>query len=69
MAEKDRRISDIFPLNQEQTENVIEDLDEQGSIWFTWEMLQAWIRKFGRDAKVADVQEILGHQENQETRN
>jgi len=56
----------VTPLNENQKNKVIEDLHKRGATFFTWETLQNWIRQFGPNAKVADVQKKLKDQSSEE---
>jgi len=52
MAEKD---SSAIELTPEQTEKVVDGLNEKGAAFFTWEQLQEWLNSFGPDAKISDI--------------
>lgn len=55
----------VTPLNAKQTESVLGNLKNQGATFFTWETLQYWLKIFGPNAKVQEVQKALANQEGQ----
>lgn len=63
MAEKD---SSAIGLTPEQTGKVVDGLHEEGATFFTWEQLQALIKKLGPRTRISDVQKKT--QKDQETK-
>jgi len=59
MTERDEKEPLSVPLNENQKDAVIDDLQSQGATFFTWKQLQEMLKKFGPKTKVTDVQEAI----------
>ena len=53
----------ITPLDKKQKGAVLDNLDKRDATFFTWEMLQDWLKRFGPNAKVSEVQQALKKQD------
>lgn len=58
----DQKNSSILPLDENQKNEVIENFGQKGTTFFSWGMLQRWLKRYGPNAKVADVQKALKEQ-------
>jgi hypothetical protein len=53
----------ITSLNGKQKEAVLGDLHEKKATFFTYDTLQRWLKTFGPNTKVAELQKALQNQQ------